>query len=367
MLNRKLLLIICCGLLLAGLIPGVTAQEGGCTVDFARLQALMTQSENAMAAGNLSGALAALNQIGVLIEGIDAACGGELNWCDAGQPWGDGRCNADGLTDAQVDWFWTCGWHWAQFTRGNIDTVPGFCGGDRDGDGIPDDDDACPDQGGSVDANGCPLSVPLGPCEVDGDGDGTADCYDQCPADPGKTAPGVCGCGQPDEDTNGDGMADCTDLCPADPAKITPGVCGCGTPDTDTDGDGAPDCNDGCPTDPGKTAPGACGCGSPEGDIDGDGVPNCVDGCPADFFKITPGACGCGVAETTGDLDGDGVIDCNDSCPMDYRPVGSLCWDVPPAECFVLTGIAINPGSGCVTTRNYAVATGCTLSTPACP
>jgi len=47
----------------------------------------------------------------------------------------------------------------------------------------------------------------------DSDGDGTNDCTDACPADPGKTAPGACGCGVADVDSNGNGTADCLETC----------------------------------------------------------------------------------------------------------------------------------------------------------
>jgi hypothetical protein len=47
----------------------------------------------------------------------------------------------------------------------------------------------------------------------DADGDGTNDCTDACPADPGKTAPGACGCGVPDVDANNNGTADCLETC----------------------------------------------------------------------------------------------------------------------------------------------------------
>lgn len=47
----------------------------------------------------------------------------------------------------------------------------------------------------------------------DTDGDGTNDCTDACPADPGKTAPGACGCGVPDVDANNNGTADCLETC----------------------------------------------------------------------------------------------------------------------------------------------------------
>ena len=151
--------------------------------------------------------------------------------------------------------------------------------------------------------------------QPDSDGDNTADCADGCPSDPNKTAPGQCGCGNPDTDTDTDGTADCNDGCPNDPAKIGPGICGCGVADTDSDTDGTADCNDGCPNDPAKTAPGICGCGVADTDSDTDGTADCNDGCPNDPAKTAPGICGCGVADT--DTDTDGTADCNDGCPND--------------------------------------------------
>ncbi len=86
-------------------------------------------------------------------------------------------------------------------------------------------------------------------CEGDADSDGVdGECGDECPDDPGKTEPGICGCGTPDTDTDDDGVPDCQDGCPLDENKIEPGICGCGVSDSaDDDGDGVPDCIDLCP------------------------------------------------------------------------------------------------------------------------
>jgi hypothetical protein len=58
--------------------------------------------------------------------------------------------------------------------------------GDRDGDGIPDDLDKCPDapedRDGFEDEDGCP--------DPDNDQDGIPDIRDQCPNDPGPPPTG---------------------------------------------------------------------------------------------------------------------------------------------------------------------------------
>jgi hypothetical protein len=114
-------------------------------------------------------------------------------------------------------------------------------------------------------------------CDDDDDNDGVLDENDDCPLDPGKTSPGICGCGVADIDTDNDAVMDCEDDCPNDPDKISPGICGCHVVDIDTDNDGVMDCEDDCPDDHNKTSPGFCGCGLPDDDTDDDGTLNCFD------------------------------------------------------------------------------------------
>ena len=200
---------------------------------------------------------------------------------------------------------------------------------DSDGDGASDWVDDCPNDPGKTDPGICGCGVP----DVDTDSDGTFDCNDNCPNDPNKTEYGVCGCGVPDTDSDGDHLEDCDDLCPNDPNKIQPGVCGCGVPDTDTDSDGTLNCNDGCPNDLWKTDPGICGCGVADVDTDTDGTFDCNDNCPNDPNKIDPGVCGCGIPDT--DSDGDGILDCNDNCDNSIDTDGdglSDCDDLCPND-----------------------------------
>lgn len=47
---------------------------------------------------------------------------GTRNWCNAGERWGDGRCNDPDPNVA--NWFWTGGWYNAQLECGAIDEIP---------------------------------------------------------------------------------------------------------------------------------------------------------------------------------------------------------------------------------------------------
>ncbi|MFN7134157.1 MAG: OmpA family protein, partial [Myxococcales bacterium] len=79
-----------------------------------------------------------------------------------------------------------------------------FDAADRDGDGIPDADDRCPDEkedlDGFEDADGCP--------ELDNDKDGVPDTEDRCPDTPGPREYQGC------PDTDGDEIPDSEDKCP---------------------------------------------------------------------------------------------------------------------------------------------------------
>lgn len=91
---------------------------------------------------------------------------------------------------------------------------------DRDGDGIPDTQDQCPDQAGPALYNGCP----------DKDGDGIEDRTDNCPEVAGTLT--YFGCPIPDRDA--DGINDEADKCPD--SSGTAKYHGCPVPDTDADG-----------------------------------------------------------------------------------------------------------------------------------
>lgn len=154
---------------------------------------------------------------------------------------------------------------------------------DRDGDGIANEDDSCPDIAGTEQTAGCP----------DRDGDGITDDEDECPDFPGVRA--FAGC----PDTDRDGIKDEEDACPTQPGSKQTGGC------PDSDGDGIADALDNCPETPGY--PNFRGC--PEGDTDFDGIDDHEDKCPTVAGPAANGGC------PYVDTDGDGIWDRDDKCP----------------------------------------------------
>jgi outer membrane protein OmpA-like peptidoglycan-associated protein len=80
---------------------------------------------------------------------------------------------------------------------------------DRDGDGVPDDQDACPAEAGPASNVGCPVR--------DRDGDGIPDEKDRCPDEPEDQDGFQDQDGCPDLDNDDDGLPDDRDLCPNEP------------------------------------------------------------------------------------------------------------------------------------------------------
>jgi outer membrane protein OmpA-like peptidoglycan-associated protein len=128
-----------------------------------------------------------------------------------------------------------------------------FGGKDTDNDGVYDKDDACPEEAGLKEFNGCP----------DADGDGIKDSDDACPNIAGLAAMNGC------PDADGDGVADKDDMCVNE--KGTKANKGC----PDTDGDGVLDKDDKCVSVAGPSANAGC----PWPDTDGDGVLDKDDKC----------------------------------------------------------------------------------------
>ncbi|HLK37436.1 MAG TPA: OmpA family protein [Polyangiaceae bacterium] len=153
--------------------------------------------------------------------------------------------------------------------------------GDRDGDGIKDDVDQCPDDpedfDGFKDEDGCP--------DPDNDNDGIPDVDDRCinvPEDrDGDHDEDGCPEGG-DGDRDGDGIIDSKDKCPDDPEDRDGFQDEDGCPDPDNDLDGIPDKIDKCPNDPEDKDGFEDQDGCPDPDNDKDGIPDVKDKCPND-------------------------------------------------------------------------------------
>jgi outer membrane protein OmpA-like peptidoglycan-associated protein len=125
---------------------------------------------------------------------------------------------------------------------------------DRDGDGILDDSDQCPDdpedQDGHEDQDGCP--------DPDNDKDGVLDVGDGCPlqAEDMDGFEDEDGC--PDPDNDQDGALDGDDSCPTEAEDKDGFEDEDGCPDPDNDQDGVLDAEDKCPTAPGNAEDQGC-------------------------------------------------------------------------------------------------------------
>lgn len=81
---------------------------------------------------------------------------------------------------------------------------------DRDGDGVADDADACPETAGPAQSDAAQSGCPLAPVRSDRDSDGVVDSDDACPDQAGAANSTTRGC----PDADGDGVADGVDACP---------------------------------------------------------------------------------------------------------------------------------------------------------
>ncbi len=203
---------------------------------------------------------------------------------------------------------------------------------DKDGDGIADSVDGCPEQAEDFDdfedTDGCPdpdndndkVLDPLDKCPLDpedpdlfededgcpdpdNDGDQVLDTKDRCPNTPGPKENGGC----PTEDTDGDGINDSTDTCPTKPEDFDGDRDEDGCPDVDTDNDGLEDDIDKCPTEPEDVDTFEDEDGCPDPDNDQDGILDTKDGCPLEAGPLESRGCP--------DKDGDKISDKDDRCP----------------------------------------------------
>ncbi len=158
---------------------------------------------------------------------------------------------------------------------------PLFVGGrDRDGDGIPDKRDRCPDAPEDIDGyqddDGCP--------DLDNDGDGIPDRLDLAPNLPEDFDGFEDQDGRPDLDNDLDGIPDAQDLCPNQPEDFNgyQDLDGCPDAIVDRDHDGIPDSRDACPDAPEDIDGFEDQDGCPDLDNDLDGIPDTRDACPND-------------------------------------------------------------------------------------
>jgi hypothetical protein len=191
---------------------------------------------------------------------------------------------------------------------------------DRDGDGVYDVDDKCPEQpedrDGFQDRDGCP--------DPDNDNDGVLDAADKCPLDPEDIDQFHDEDGCPEPDNDNDGVADINDACPnaAEDGKGKKPADGCPSTAEDQDGDGVPDARDKCPDEPEDKDGFQDEDGCPDPDNDGDGVPDNFDACPleaedADGFEDEDGC-------PDPDNDKDGFLDAADKCPLQPETLNAI-------------------------------------------
>ncbi len=138
---------------------------------------------------------------------------------------------------------------------------------DKDGDGVDDLDDACPDVPGQPHpgdplANGCP---------ADRDKDFIPDAVDACPDVRGTRSkdPRKNGC---PGDKDGDGIPDEEDACELEAGVHTEDPATNGCADNDKDKDGIPDAADACPKEAGPADPDPAKSGCPSVGIEGDWI-----------------------------------------------------------------------------------------------
>lgn len=117
---------------------------------------------------------------------------------------------------------------------------------DRDGDGLLNRDDRCPDDAEDVDgyqdADGCP--------EADNDKDGLPDSRDTCPDKAEDKDRFEDGDGCPDQDNDRDDVLDTQDACLNEPEDADAFEDDDGCPELDNDHDGLADDTDRCPDEP---------------------------------------------------------------------------------------------------------------------
>lgn len=208
--------------------------------------------------------------------------------------------------DSSGNWYKRGSKHYNDIeVTGGISYLFGGAAKDSDGDGVGDDQDACPNTaaGCQVDGQGCP---------IDSDRDGVCDGLDQCAGTPKGATVDAKGCPR---DSDGDGVLDGLDMCPDTPAGVIVNEDGC---PSDSDRDGVLDAMDKCPNTPLGTPVDAQGCPL---DSDKDGVPDARDKCPGTLPGNRVDADGCSFVQRGGVLEGI-------SFDLDSTKVNTVCFSI---------------------------------------
>ncbi|MBK8581458.1 MAG: fibronectin type III domain-containing protein [Flavobacteriales bacterium] len=313
------------------------------------------------------------------VIGPDCVCAGTA----IGDADGDGICNAQddcpyipGVVGSPCNDGFVC-------TVNDVLNADCQCAGtylDVDGDGICDALDGCPTEFGTTgtpcnDANACTLNDVLDAnCQCTGtpsgdvDGDGICDALDGCPTVNGTTGTPCddgdpctvndaintqCQCTGTVQDIDGDGTCDALDGCPLDPGKTDPGICGCGQKEP-----GAP-CNDGDWTTIGDAIDANCQCVGTQVDCQGTpgggalpGTP-CNDGDSTTVNDTWTNNCNCHglTVDCLGVINGNANpgTPCNDNDPeTGYDTWSTACVCTGELiDCTGLPGGEALPGSAC--------------------
>ncbi len=183
---------------------------------------------------------------------------------------------------------------------------------DRDGDGVADHQDNCPNNRPDEMVSGIYKSGSRRGCPLDHDNDQVPDYRDKCPRNrPAELRQSVNSDGCP-SDSDRDGVADYQDHCPRNRStELAQGVNPQGCP-LDSDQDGVPDYRDNCAYNTAKQRSQGIDTSGCPADSDRDGVANYQDHCPRNTSKETSKGVdsrGCPL-----DKDRDRVADYRDAC-----------------------------------------------------